>query len=83
MATVIIEPVHTKTTNGYPATIRGIDPTDMDCLIGEITTPGMGQMSVRWDLGGLCRDHDPSCNLDMKDNENFDLRETAKRLGAK
>lgn len=83
MAIITINPVTTKTTKGFAATVTGIDPTNCDCLIGEIVTPGKGLIEVRWSLGGICRDTHESCNLDMRENENSNLRDTALRLGAK
>jgi hypothetical protein len=82
MASIQIKPVSTKTTGGFAATIDSIDPTNSDCLEGTVVTPGAGQIPVLWDLSGIARDKTPSCNLDMRNNETADLRDTAKKLGA-
>lgn len=82
MAVLEIHPVQTVTSGGFNAVITGIDPANTDCIVGVVDTPGQGSINVRWNLGGLCRDTDGSCNLDMRKNETADVRETAKRLGA-
>lgn len=82
MATVKISPITTQTTGGYKADITGIDPTDHDCLSGTIDTPGSSTIDAKWNLGGICRDNDSSCNLDTHRSEVADAVETAKKLGA-
>lgn len=81
MASIIIKSINTTTSGGFNATISSINPTDSDCLEGTVQTPGAGLKEVRWDLSGICRDNPDSLNLDMRNNETHDLRETAKRLG--
>ena len=83
MAKVLIEPIHTQTSGGYSAELNAIDPTAHDCIVGVIDTPGEGKKAVNWDLGGMCRDNDPSCNLDTHADEIADVFDTAKILGAK
>jgi hypothetical protein len=83
MTMIMIQPVSTKTSGGFDATITGIDPLNTDCLVGSIITPGAGHRDVSWNLGGICRDNQDSCNLDMRNNETRDVRETAIRIGAK
>lgn len=83
MATITIEPIPTKTTGGYDAKITGIDPTSHDCLKGTIDTPGAGTIKGNWNLGGTCRDSDPKCNLDPRQDEVADAMNTAKELGAR
>ena len=83
MAVIIIQAVPTKTVGGFDAIITGIDPTNGDCLIGTIDTPRSGIKDFEWNLGGICRDTDESCNLDMRKNETHNLRVTAEKLGVK
>lgn len=80
MAAILIQPVDIKTKGGYDATLTGIDPVSSDCLVGTILTPGAGKVTAKWDLGGLCRDKDDSCNLNMNDDDLHDLKETAKHI---
>jgi len=82
MATILIAPVVTQTTGGYPAQVAGIDPTNHDCLVGTIDTHGMGRVDARWNDAGICRDKSESCNLDMRTPELADVVQTAKKLGA-
>lgn len=82
MANIIIKTVNTKTSGGFDAQIISINPTTSDCLEGTVQSPGMGVKTVHWDLGGRCRDHHDSLNLDMRNDEMRDVRETAIRLGA-
>lgn len=81
MANIIIEPINTTTSGGFKATISSINPTNSDCFEGTVQTLGAGLKYVRWDLSGICRDNHDSLNLVMRNNETYDLRETAKRLG--
>lgn len=82
MSIILIQPVVTTTSAGFNAIISGIAPSDHDCLVGSITTPGRGLIDVRWNLGGTCRDIDDSCNLDMRKYESSDVHDTPERLGA-
>jgi hypothetical protein len=82
LATIVIQPVTTKTKGGFDAVVTGIDPTDVDFLKGQIDTPALGKINVVWDTNGLCRDNDPSCNLDVNDDETADVIDTAKKLGS-
>jgi hypothetical protein len=82
VAVVVIQPVETKTRGGLDAEITGIDPVDPDCLKGTVDAPALGKLNVTWDQGGICRDQDPDCNLDLSDSEVQDAIETAKKLGA-
>ena len=81
MASILIKPVTTKTSGGFPATISSINPTNSDFLEGTIQTPKAGLKEVRWDRYGRCRDHDVIYNLDKETNEMYDLIDTAKCLG--
>jgi hypothetical protein len=83
MATILIEPITTKSIGGFPVTIDGIDPTDHDCLRGSITTPGGGISRGSWDLNGTMRDGHPDCNLNTRDDAvAADAAATARQLGA-
>jgi hypothetical protein len=82
MATVLIAPVTTQTSGGYPAEVTGIGPTDYDCLIGTIDTPGLGKIPARWNTVGICRGQTPQCNLDVRTPIVADVVQTAKKLGA-
>ena len=82
MANVLIEPIETKSRGGYPVKITGIDPNTHDCLIGEITTPGMGTTKESWDLSGYMRGGTDKCNLDLNDDDFSGVSELAKKLGA-
>jgi hypothetical protein len=82
MATVLIAHVATQTTGGYPAQVTGIDPTDHDCLVGTIYTPGAGEVDARWNNVGICRGKTDGCNLDVNTSDMTDVIKTAKKLGA-
>ncbi|CCA89757.1 hypothetical protein PP1Y_Spl19 (plasmid) [Novosphingobium sp. PP1Y] len=81
MAALKIDPIDVTTTGGLSARIDGIDPTNSDCLHGEIL-PSNPHSRVRWDLLGRARDNHDRCNLDMDSDEMRELAELAKRLGA-
>lgn len=83
MATILIQPVAAITRGGYEVQIMGIDPVSTDCLVGTVQTPGMGAIVAKWDLGGMCRGADTSCNLDMSDDDLVDLKEAAEHLCGK
>ena len=83
MATVLIQPVATKTRGGYDAQVIGIELTDYDCLEGTIDTPAMGRINARWNVLGICRDNPEGFNLDIRSPEVADVMETAKKLGCK
>jgi hypothetical protein len=83
MATIQIEPIQTQSREGYKVTITGIDPTDRDCIVGEITTSAIGTKRQKWNLNGAATNSPDSCNLNMYDNDDLiDLVELAKKLGA-
>jgi hypothetical protein len=82
MATVIIEPIDTKSAAGWEVKITGIDPSNSDCIIGTINTPGKGPLRGNWNLYGLLRGGNTDCNLDMRTNEMIDLVALARKLGA-
>lgn len=82
MASIKIETVQTITSGGISAKITSINPTDSDCLVGSYLTPSLSEKTVRWDLGGRCRDNHDSLNLVMSNDEMKDLSETAILLGA-
>ena len=47
MAIILIAPVTTRTKNGYPAEVTGIDLTDPYCLRGTINTYGAGLRNLK------------------------------------
>lgn len=73
MPQLITPPVKTKTEGGYNATIYEIDPDDVDCLQGEIDTPGAGIVQKQWNDVGICRNADDTCNIDPNSPEVADL----------
>ena len=83
MATVSIHPIHVASRGGYPVIINGIGPSDYDCIVGEIRTPGAGLKQAQWDLGGMMRDGSDETNLNMKEPELAELSQLAQKLGAK
>lgn len=82
MATLKVEPVETQSKGGFPVTISGIAPTEHNCIVGEITTPGAGTKAQVWNLDGRAGNSVPDCDLDMSDDELFKLAELARKLGA-
>lgn len=78
-----ISPIKGQSNGGYPVVITGIDPTDHDCIVGEITTPGKGTTKGRWNLGGTMRDGVPECNIDTRQGALAGAAEEARRQGAK
>lgn len=82
MATIVIEPVSVHTRDGSLARIKGICPTDHDCLHGEVITADHTTTPARWNLSGIRRDGHDGHNLDMRENETSELADTARRLGA-
>ena len=51
MATLMIYPINARSTGGNPVIINGIDPTDHDCIKGEIRTAER-LIQARWNLNG-------------------------------
>jgi len=82
MAIILIVPVTTRTKNGYPAEVTGIDLTDPYCLRGTINTYGAVKIAMRWTLGGLCRGTGEGCNLNITTPEMADVVDVATRIGA-
>lgn len=83
MATILIESITTATRGGFPVHIVGLDPTNGDCIIGDIQPHGAPQTRVRWNLGGTARNQTPNCNLDMSDDDLSELARLARQLGVK
>lgn len=77
MATLKIETIETVTAGGHIAEIRGISNDTTDCLSGVIIGSNGKENTVHWDLYGRARDHDDSCNLDMRKDKHFSLRSLA------
>ena len=82
MAIILIVPVTTRTKNGYPAEVTGIDLTNPYCLRGTINTYGAVKIAMRWTLGGLCRGTGEACNLNITTPEMADVVDVATRIGA-
>jgi len=82
MATLLIAPIALVSIGGYAVQITGIEPTNHDCIVGTIQTPGMGLIQGRWNLGGFLRGGTNQTNLDMRSNDMIDLRQLAISLGA-
>jgi|GEM_PF-1258324 len=82
MATILVKPVSTKSTGGYSATINGIEPTDHDCIHGEITAPS-GVTQGQWNLNGIMRGGTTDTNIAANDPVFSDIASLAKQLGAK
>lgn len=82
MATISLEPIPSNSRAGYPVLIRGVRPATHDCIIGEISTPGMGLVQAEWNLSGIMRGGTDETNLDMHRDELDELVRLAKSLGA-
>lgn len=80
MAKILIEPVNITTDAGYPAIIDGIDPSDSDCLKGNVTTPALGTISCCWNDAGLCRNNSQGLNISPNDDDVLDVLETVKSI---
>lgn len=81
MATILIDPVKVKSRGGHSVTIKGISPTQHDCIDGEITGAA-GTIKGSWNLSGIRRGGQDGENLDMNTPPMSDIRDLAKRLGA-
>ena len=82
MATLLIAPIEEKSVGGYPVIITGIAPTDHDCIVGKITTPGQQTTGARWNLSGIMRDGTDLCNIDLNSDDLLQVANLAKKLGA-
>jgi len=76
-----IDPISTQSIGGYPVVIDGLDPSDHDCIVGEISLP-IGKKRARWNLTGIMRGGVHECNLPMKADDLDGLEALAKKLGA-
>ena len=65
MATILIDPLKTKTRGGYDAEITGIDPSSEDCLVGHVGKQH-GIPERNWNTAGICRDSPETLNLDPR-----------------
>lgn len=81
MAALAIHPIHTQSRGGYPVIINGLDPSDHDCLVGEIS-PLSGRQEARWSLHGIMRGGSDSANLPMDSDDMKELVLLARKLGA-
>lgn len=81
MTELLIAPINVKSKGGYRVRITGLNPTDHDCIVGEITPPS-GPIQARWNLSGLMRNGSDECNLVMNSEELSDLKLTAEKLWA-
>lgn len=75
-----IEPMDTTTRGGHLATITGINTGSTDFIVGTITGAAR-KKDVSWDESGLCRDNEPSCNLDTQSNEFIEVKRAASVFG--
>ena len=82
MATLLIKEIHVTSRGGYNVIITGVVPTDHDCIVGTIDTPGQGVISGCWNLSGYLRSGTNSCNLDMNNSLLAELSDLLKQLGA-
>lgn len=82
MATILIEPITAETRGGFRAHIVVLDPTNGDCIIGDVRPHGVPQTGVRWNLDGTARNQPSECNLDMSDDDLSELARLARQLGA-
>ena len=83
MATISIHPIYIASRGGFPVHISGVRPLDHDCIVGEITTPGVGRAEAQWNLSGLMRGGTDDTNLNMQLAELVELSQLAQKLGAK
>lgn len=79
MTTIRIEPISTKSLGGLDIEITGIHLGTSDFIGGTITGPAR-TWQASWDVGGLCRDNDPLCNLDISDPDVANFIHDAKSL---
>ena len=82
MATLKIDEIHTQSIGGWAVVLTGVAPTDGDCIIGSVDTPGLGKIHAVWDLHGTHRGGVPDSNLNTSDEQVSDLIGLAKQLGA-
>ena len=82
MTAILIEPVNAQSIGSFSVEITAIDPTEHDCLIGTITTPGKGNTREKWNLNGLMRGGSSPVNLDMQSDAFSEVISLAKKLGA-
>jgi hypothetical protein len=82
-ATLKIEPIHLTSVGGFDVQITGLEPTDHDCLVGQLLPPRHPSLRARWNLGGVMRGGTQDCNLDMRSNEMIELVQLARNLGAR
>ncbi len=83
MAILKIEPIKVATRGGLDALITGLEPTDHDCIVGEVFSRTDNLTNARWNLSGLHRGGSDASNLDMREAQLQELATLAKRLGAK
>lgn len=83
MASLLIEPIQTKSQGGYEVTLTSIDPSDSDCIIGEITSQGAEKQSSQWNRNGTMRDGTVGGNLNMNEDQLLELGNLLDKLGAK
>lgn len=82
MVVIQIDPISIRSAGGHAVTISGLRPTDHDCIIGSIVTPGTSLTKASWNLSGIMRGGTDSCNLDMRAPTLTELSDLARRLGA-
>ena len=76
-----IDPISTQSIGGHPVLIDGLDPSDHDCIHGEISFSNVKERR-KWNLAGTIRNSAGDGNLDMKAGEVFEVAELARKLGA-
>ena len=76
MATILIDPIKTKSNNGSDVEIYGIDPADHDCILGRINGK-----KYRWNKSGICRDATGDLNIKPKDDDVREVIETIEKIG--
>ncbi len=78
MTTILIRETEITTQGGHSAVIIGIDPTDEDCVIGEINS-----RQVRWNRSGICRGQSSGANILPQDDDFKEVIQTIDLLSGK
>jgi hypothetical protein len=82
MATLKIEPILTTSIGGWDVVLTGLDPTDHDFIVGNITTPALGAIPGKWDGAVFLRNGHSDGNIRPNDAEIAELIALARQLGA-